>query len=133
MRAQVIADVLGTSLVADVHLVTAPSAPRDPLQQQFAIARSAPGLVAHVFGSVVADDASDLLVGVPIDIGRIAVLDDEPPLVDRSRCLRRCSSVSRFPQSGSSVDKRSGIGRVLQDRDRKSTRLNSSHLGSSYA
>src|SRR5262249_23457656 len=96
MRAQVIADVLGASFVADVHLVTASPAPCDPLQQKFAFSRGTPGLFAHVFGSVIADDASDLLVSLPINIRRIAILDDNPPLVDRSRRLGRRSSVHRF-------------------------------------
>ena len=89
MRSQVIADVLGRALVARVHLVSASSAPCDTGKQQLAITRGAPGLFAHVFGSIVADDDSDLLVGRPIDKGRVAVLYDDPPLIDRLRRFRR--------------------------------------------
>jgi len=83
--AQVIADILATPLVADIHLVTTARAPGDAVQQEFAIAGSAARLGAHVFGPVVAHDAADLLIAWPIDVGRIFVLYDDAPFIGKRR------------------------------------------------
>src|SRR4051794_14149122 len=89
LSVQMIAHVFAAALVAHEHLVSAPAAPDDAVQQHVAVARGSPGLVAHVFGSIVAEDATDLLVCGPIDIGRITILHDEAPLLHRPRSLHR--------------------------------------------
>ena len=53
MGAEMVADILPATLVADVHLMAASRAPGDAMQQKLAVARRASGLGAHVFGPVV--------------------------------------------------------------------------------
>src|SRR3954452_14085080 len=89
LSVQMIAHVFAAALIAHEHLVSAPAAPDDAVQQHVAVARGSPGLVAHVFGSIVAEDATDLLVCGPIDIGRTTILHDEAPLLHRPRSLHR--------------------------------------------
>ena len=79
-----VANILTTPFVSNEHLVPASCAPDDAVQQQLAIAGSPSRFGSHIFGSIIADDASDLLVGLPIYICRIAILDDNTPFFDRS-------------------------------------------------
>ncbi len=86
--AQMVTYILPAALVADVHLVTAPRAPGDAVQQKIAVAGSASRLVAHVFGPIVSYDAADHFVGQPVDVGRIPALHDNSPFLDWPRRFR---------------------------------------------
>lgn len=69
--------------VAVLHdeLVAALAAPGDALEQGGAVAGSAARLAAEILRVVVAQHRLDPLKGLPIDVGRITVLDHDPPLV----------------------------------------------------
>src|SRR3954469_12968172 len=65
------------------ELVAALAAPGDALEQGGAVAGRAARLAAEVLRVVVAQHRLDPLEGLPIDVGRIAVLHHDPPLVLR--------------------------------------------------
>lgn len=111
-----IAHILSATFVANVHLVAAPPAPDDAMQQKLAVAGSTSRLDAHVFGSVVSHDVTDILMGWPVDVRRIPVLHDDPPFIDRPRHLCRRTAFARGGTGpGSSIDEGTGISGVLQD------------------
>src|SRR5580692_5009431 len=117
MTPQMIADILSAALVANVHLVTASSAPGDAVQQKFAVSRCSSRLRAHVFGSVVSDNTPDLFKGRPIDVSRISILHDEPPFLHWPRGFcRRYALTRNLAHPGSAIDECAGIGGILQDR-----------------
>ena len=76
LGAQMVTYILPAALIADVHLVTAPRAPGDAVQQKIAVAGCAPRLVAHVFRPIVSYDAADHFVGRPVTDGPV-----QPPVV----------------------------------------------------
>ena len=111
MRPQMIADILSAALVANVHFVTASGAPRDAVQQKFAVSRCSSCLRAHVFGSVVSDNTSDLFIGRPIDVSWISILHDEPPFLHWPRGFcRRQALAHNLAHPGSAIDECAGIG-----------------------
>src|ERR1051325_3818083 len=100
-----IAHILSTTLVADIHFVAASPAPGDAMQQKIAVAGSASRLGTHVFGPVVSDDAADHFISRPVDVGGIAVLYDNPPFLDRPRRFRpRPTLTSESPHAGAAID-----------------------------
>ena len=81
---EMIAHILPTAFVADVHLVPASRTPCDAVQQKIAVARRSSGFDAHVFGPVVSYDVADFFIGRPVDIGGIPILHDNPPILNRA-------------------------------------------------
>jgi hypothetical protein len=86
--AQMVAYILSPALVADIHLMTAPRAPGDAVQQKIAVAGSASRLGAHVFGPVILYDVANHFISRPVNVGGISVLHDNPPFLDRPRRFR---------------------------------------------
>src|SRR6516162_166564 len=76
-----VAHILPAALITNVHLMAAPCAPGDAVQQKFSVARGSSGLDAHVFGSVVSYDTPDFFISRPVDIGGISVLHDKAPFL----------------------------------------------------
>src|SRR3954469_9954103 len=69
------------------ELVAALAAPGDALEQGGAVTGRAARLAAEILRVVVAQHRLDPLEGLPINVGRIAVLHHDPPLVLRHpRC-----------------------------------------------
>ena len=73
-------------------------------------------LEAHVFGSVVLDNAADFFVGGPVDVGWIPVPHDDPPILDGQRHFPgRAALTGDVAGTRPPVDESPGISGILQD------------------
>ena len=86
------------------------------MQQKIAVTGAPSRLEAHVFGSVVLDDAADFFVGGPVDVGWIPVPHDDPPLLDGKRHFPgRAALTGDVAGTRPPVDESPGISGILQD------------------
>ena len=74
-------------------------------------------LVVQIFRPIVAQHGLDALEGLPVDIGWIFVLHDDPPFLVRTE-LPLCPPAVAFARthSGPAIDEGTDIGRILEHR-----------------
>src|SRR3954452_2062434 len=110
VRAQVIADIFPAAFVTSVHFVAASCAPGNAVQQKIAVTGRSSRLEAHVFSSVVLDNAADFLVDGPVDVGWVPVPHDDPPVLDGKRHFpERAAVTGDAAGTGPAVDESPGI------------------------
>src|SRR4051794_17267231 len=116
MRAQVIADIFPAAFITSVHFVAALCAPGDAVQQKIAVTGRSSRFEAHVFSSIVLDNAADFFIAGPVDVGWIPVPHDDPPLLEgKGHFPGRAALTDDVAGTSPPVDETPGIGGFWQD------------------
>src|SRR5206468_11966338 len=83
---------------------------------EIAVTGGSSRLEAHVFSSVVLDNAADFFVGGPVDVGRVPVPHDDPPILNGKRHFPgRATLTGDVAGTSPPVDESPGISGILQD------------------
>ena len=109
MRAQVIADIFPAAFVTNVHFVAASCAPSNAVQQKIPVTRSSSRFEAHVFGSVVLDDAADFFITARHLAGYAGILQ-----ADAGACPRAAHGADPGAGFGDLYDGRRKPGPIIE-------------------
>src|SRR3954464_9839320 len=92
----------------------AAGAPSDAVQQKSAVTGRSSRLEAHVFSSIVLDNAADFFIAGPVDVGWIPVPHDDPPLIEgKGHFPGRAALTGDVAGTRPPVDESPGISGIL--------------------
>src|SRR5215218_3797798 len=111
------AQVTGRPRIADHHLVGALAAVEQAGQQRLARPGDSPSLVALVLGVVVLEHLLDPLESLPVNVGRVLVLDEYSPLFHLQAFGSTYGALRavRSRVAVLAVDEGSGVGGVFEN------------------
>ena len=90
--------------------------PGDALEEEIDLARRPPRPGAHGLRPVVGEAGPDTLAGRPVDVGGMAVLHDDAPVLHPSRrFLPAAAGTGSLPHALASMDRRARMGGVLEE------------------